>query len=64
MVYTKCEDNPWELQHALVAADIDKRKIRNVVRKTFTERRKISLLKDLKIRKQFEEKVIKVLEQY
>ena len=30
-------------------ADIDKTKIRNVVRKTCTERRKISLLKELKI---------------
>ena len=42
---------PGEFQHALVEADIDKRKIRNVVRKSCTERRKISLLKDLKIRK-------------
>ena len=35
----------------LVVADIDKKKIRNVVRKTRTERGKISLLKDLKMRK-------------
>ena len=48
MVCAKCEGNPWELQHALVAADIDKRKIMNAVRKTRAERRKISLLKDLK----------------
>ena len=40
-----------EFQHALVIADIDKKKIRNVVRK-------ISLLKDLKIRKRFKEKVM------
>ena len=40
---------PGEYQHALVVADIDKRKIRNVVRKTRVERRKISLLKDLKM---------------
>ena len=40
-----------EFQHALVVADIDKRKIRNVVRKSCAERRKISLLKDLEIRK-------------
>ena len=39
---------PGEFQHALVAADIGMKKIRNVVRKTFTERRKISLLKDVK----------------
>ena len=32
--------------HAFVVADVDKRKIRNVVRKTCTESRKISLLKD------------------
>ena len=39
-----------ELQHALVVADIDK-KIRNAVRRTPIERGKISLLKDVDIRK-------------
>ena len=53
---------PSEFQHALVVADIDKKKIRNVVRKICTERRGISLLKDLKIRKRFEEKVIKLVD--
>ena len=48
---------PGEFQHALVIADIDKRKIRKVVRKICAERRKITLQKDLKIGKQFEEKV-------
>ena len=42
-----------EFQHALMAADIDKRDIWNVVGKTCIERRKISLLKDVKIRKRF-----------
>ena len=46
----KCEDNPGEFQHALVIADIDKKKVKNVVRKTCAERKKISLLKDEKIR--------------
>ena len=32
---------PGEFQHALVIADIDKRKVRNVVRKTCAERRKM-----------------------
>ena len=32
---------PGKFQHALVIADIDKRKIRNVVRKTSAERRKM-----------------------
>ena len=50
---------PGDYQHALVVADIDRKKIRNVVRKMCTERRKISLLKDVKIRKRFEENVIK-----
>ena len=36
----------------LVVADIEKIIIRSVVRKTHVERRKISLLKDVKIRKQ------------
>ena len=42
--------------------DIDKKKMRNVVRKTCTERRKISLLKDLKIRKQLQEKTIQLVD--
>ena len=42
---------PGEFQHAIVITDIDKRKIRKVVRKTCAERRKITLLKDVKIRK-------------
>ena len=46
-----------EFQHALVIADIDKMKIRKVVRKTSAERRKITLLKDVNIRKRMEEKV-------
>ena len=49
-------------QHALVIADIDKKKIRNIVRKTCAERRKISLLKDVRIRKRFEEKVFKLVD--
>ena len=48
---------PGEFQHALVIADIDKRKIRNVVSETCVERRKISLLNNVKIRKRFEERV-------
>ena len=53
---------PGEFRHALVMADIDKIKIRNVVRKTCAERRKITLLKDVKIRKQFEEKVTELVD--
>ena len=48
---------PMEFQHVLVIADIDK-KIRKIVRKTCNERREISLLRDVKIRKLFEQKVI------
>ena len=44
---------PGEFQHSLVVVDIDK-KIGNVVRKTCTERRKISLLKGVKARKRSE----------
>ena len=42
---------PEEFQHVLLVADIDRKKIRNVVRKTYTERRKISLLNDMTIKK-------------
>ena len=38
-------------KYALVVAGIDKKKTRNVVRKTFAERRKLSLMWDNKIRK-------------
>ena len=44
-----------EIQHAIVVADIGKKKIRNVVGRTCAEKRKINLLKDLMIRKRFEE---------
>ena len=44
---------PGKFQHAFVIAHIDKRKIREVVKKACAERRKISLLKDVKIRKRF-----------
>ena len=52
---------PEELQHSLVVADIDKKKIRKVVRKICTERRRISLLKD-GIRKSFEENIIEFVD--
>ena len=42
-------------------ADIDM-KIRKVVRKTCAERKKISLLKDVKIRKYFDEKIIELVD--
>ena len=48
---------PGKFQSSLVSVDTDENKIRNVVRKTYTLRRKISLLVDVKIRKRFEEKV-------
>ena len=49
---------PGEFQHPFVVADRDKRKIRNVMTKTCMERRKISLLKDVRVKKRFEVKVI------
>ena len=52
---------PGEFQHVLVISHIEK-KIRKVVRKTCAGRRKIGLLKDVKIRKRFEEKVIKLFD--
>ena len=51
---------PRDFQHVLLLADIDKNKIRKVVRKINVKRKKISLLKDEKIRKQFETKVIEL----
>ena len=51
-----------EMQSALVVADIDKMKIRNEVRERYTERRKICLLIDVKIRKRSYKKVIKLVD--
>ena len=53
---------PGEFQHAFVIGDIDKRKIWNVVRYKCAERRKITLLKGVKIRKRFQEKVTKLID--
>ena len=47
---------PVVFQHAVVVADIDKKKLRNVKRRTCTKRRKIILLKDLLIGKRLEKK--------
>ena len=49
-----------DFQHALVVADIDI-KIRNIVRKIGIERRKVSLLKNVKVRKQFK-KVVELVD--
>ena len=53
---------PGKFKHSLLVADKHKKKIRNVVRKTCTEKRKISLLKDLKIMERFEENVIEIVD--
>ena len=53
---------PGEFQHALVVTDIDQRKIRNVVREACIERRKINLLKGVRIKKQFYEEVIELVD--
>ena len=42
---------PGVSQYVLVMADIDKRKIMKVVRKAFADGRKITFLKDVKMRK-------------
>ena len=47
---------PGEFHQAFVMGDIDEMKIRKVVRKTCAERRKITFLKDVKIRKRFGKK--------
>ena len=53
---------PGEFQHALVIADIDKRKIRKIVRKTCTEKIKLFFQKDVNIMKLFEEKIIELVD--
>ena len=51
-----------EFQHSLLVANIDKKKIIKVVRKTCAERRNTTLLQDVKIRKRFKEKVINLVD--
>ena len=51
-----------EFQHALVIADIDKRKIRKIAINTCAERRKICLLKEVVMTKRFEGKVIELVD--
>ena len=51
-----------EFQHELVVADVGKKATRKVTRKTCTERRKISLLRDEMIRKTLEEKVLEMVD--
>ena len=48
-------------QHALVVIDIGNEKIRNVFRNTCLSKGKISLLNDVKIRKRFKDKEIKLV---
>ena len=48
-----------EFQNTFVLLDIDKKKMRNVVRNTCAVRRKISFLKDVKKRKRFRDNVVK-----
>ena len=48
---------PGELQHRLVVADLDKKKLKKVVRKGAVERRMVWKLKDEETRARFEERV-------
>ena len=62
-VFMQYKGNPWEHRHVLVVADIDERRSNlQKASKTCAERRKISLLKGVKIRKRFKEKVISLVD--
>ena len=63
MVYSKCEGIPRGVSTCISGSRyIYRKKIRNVVRNTCSERRRIILLKDVKIRKRFEKDVIKLVD--
>ena len=53
---------PGEFQHALVIADIDRKQIRKIMKKVCAERRKTTMLKDVKTWNRFEEKVIELVD--
>ena len=48
---------PGELQHRLVIVDVDKRKLKKIVRKRTTEKRKVWKLKEEETRGKFQERV-------
>ena len=62
MIYARCECNPWRVSTCISGSGYKLEKMRKVVRRTCSERRKISLLIDVKIRKRFKEKLIKLLD--
>ena len=62
MVYVKCEGNPWGVSTCISDSRYRKEETKESSEKVYAERRKISLLKDVEIRKQFEEKVIKLVD--
>lgn len=53
---------PGELQHRLVVVDVDKRKVKKVVRKVALERRNVWKLKEEETRKKFEARVGELVE--
>ena len=48
---------PWELQHRLVITDIDKRKLKKVLKNEQTIRRKVWKLKENSMKRRFQERV-------
>ena len=48
---------PWELQHRLVVTDIDKRKLKKVVKNEQTFRRRVWKLKENNMKTNFQERV-------
>ena len=46
-VFKKCKSNPWESQHRLVITDINKKKLKKVVKSEKTVRRRVWKLKEM-----------------
>ena len=48
---------PWELQHRLVVTDIDKRKLKKVVKNEQTNKKRVWKLKENNMKTRFQERV-------
>ena len=53
---------PWELQHRLVVTDIDKRKLKKVVKNEQTNKKRVWKLKENNMKTRFQERVKKLVD--
>ena len=52
---------PWELQHRLLVADVDKRKLNKVIKKESRVKRMVWKLKEREMQGKFERRVVRII---